>query len=84
MKECIVLKNYGRMRRKNMLPEEVLKHLYNTDRIAIQVVMQQKGEYTLNVGDYGYINLLKLKELFVRAGFDAFFVDQNLVIKNYF
>lgn len=69
---------------KNMLGEEVLRHLYNTDRIAIQAVMQQKGEYTLNVGDYGYLNLLKLKELFTRAGFDAFFVDQNLVIKNYF
>lgn len=67
-----------------MLPEEVLKHLFNVDRIAIQVVMQQKGEYTLNVGDYGYINLLKLKELFTRAGFDAFFVEQNLVVKNYF
>jgi len=46
--------------------------------------MQQKGGYTLNVGDYGYINLVKLKELFILAGFDAFFVDQNLVIKNYF
>lgn len=67
-----------------MVPEEVLRHLLNADRIAIQVVMQQKGEYTLNVGDYGYINLLKLKEVFMRAGFDAFFVDQNLVIKNYF
>lgn len=67
-----------------MLPEEVLQHLFNADRIAIQVVMQQKGEYTLNVGDYGYINLIKLKELFTGAGFDAFFVDQNLVIKNYF
>lgn len=67
-----------------MLDEEVLRHLYNTDRIAIQAVMQQKGEYTLNVGDYGYLNLLKLNELFTRAGFDAFFVDQNLVIKNYF
>lgn len=67
-----------------MLPEEVLQHLFNADRIAIQVVMQQKGEYTLNVGDYGYINLIKLKELFMGAGFDAFFVDQNLVIKNYF
>lgn len=67
-----------------MLSEELLQHLFNTDRIAIQVVMQQKGEYTLNVGDYGYINLLKLKELFILEGFDAFFVDQNLVIKNYF
>lgn len=67
-----------------MLPEEVLQHLFNADRIAIQVVMQQKGEYTLNVGDYGYINLIKLKELFMGAGFDAFFVDQNLVVKNYF
>lgn len=67
-----------------MLSEDVLRHLYNTDRIAIQVVMQQKGEYTLNVGDYGYINLLKLKQLFLNAGFDAFFVEQNLVIKNYF
>lgn len=67
-----------------MLPEYILQYLHNTDRIAIQAVMQQKGEYTLNVGDYGYLNLLKLKELFTRAGFDAFFVDQNLVIKNYF
>lgn len=84
MKRSIVLIKYGSMRGKNMLPEEVLQHLFNADRIAIQVVMQQKGEYTLNVGDYGYINLIKLKELFLRAGFDAFFVDQNLVIKNYF
>lgn len=67
-----------------MLPEEVLQHLLNPDRIAIQVVMEHKGEYTLNVGDYGYINLLKLQEVFMGAGFDAFFVDQNLVIKNYF
>lgn len=67
-----------------MLSEELLQHLFNTDRITIQVVMQQKGEYTLNVGDYGYINLLKLRELFTQAGFDAFFVNQNLVIKNYF
>lgn len=67
-----------------MLPEHILQYLHNTDRIALQVVMQQKGEYTLNVGDYGYINLLKLKELFILTGFDAFFVDQNLVIKNYF
>lgn len=84
MKRSIVLIKYGSMRGKNMLPEEALQHLFNVDRIAIQVVMQQKGEYTLNVGDYGYINLLKLKEVFLRAGFDAFFVDQNLVIKNYF
>ena len=67
-----------------MLPEEVLKHLFNVDRIAIQVVIQQKGEYTLNVADYGYINLLKLKDLFTKVGFDAFFVEQNLVVKNYF
>ena len=46
-----------------MLPEEVLQHLLNPDRIAIQVVMEHKGEYTLNVGDYGYINLLKLHAL---------------------
>lgn len=84
MKECTVLMKYGSIRRKYMVPEEVLRHLFNVDRIAIQLVMQQKGEYTLNVGDYGYINLLKLKELFMHAGFDAFFVDQNLVIKNYF
>lgn len=84
MKECTVLMKYGSIRRGIMVPEEVLRHLFNADRIAIQVVMQQKGEYTLNVGDYGYINLIKLKELFMRAGFDAFFVDQNLVIKNYF
>lgn len=67
-----------------MFPEYILQYLHNTDRIALRVVMQQKGEYTLNVGDYGYINLLKLKELFILTGFDAFFVDQNLVIKNYF
>lgn len=67
-----------------MLPEYILQYLHNTDRIALRVVMQQKGEYTLNVRDYGYINLLKLKELFILTGFDAFFVDQNLVIKNYF
>lgn len=67
-----------------MLPEYILQYLHNTDRIALRVVMQQKGEYTLNVEDYGYINLLKLKELFILEGFDAFFVDQNLVIKNYF
>lgn len=67
-----------------MLPEYILQYLHNTDRITIQVAMQQKGEYTLNIGDYGYINLLKLKELFIIAGFDAFFVDQNLVIKNSF
>lgn len=67
-----------------MLPEHILQYLHNTDRITIQVALQQKGEYTLNIGDYGYINLLKLKELFIIAGFDAFFVDQNLVIKNYF
>lgn len=67
-----------------MLPEYILQYLHNTDKITIQVAMQQKGEYTLNIGDYGYINLLKLKELFIIAGFDAFFVDQNLVIKNYF
>lgn len=67
-----------------MLPEHILQYLHNTDRITIQVALQQKGEHTLNIGDYGYINLLKLKELFIIAGFDAFFVDQNLVIKNYF
>lgn len=67
-----------------MLPKEILQHLSNTDRIAFEVVMRQKGEYTLCVGDYGYINLLRLKALFLREGFDAFFVDQNLIIKNYF
>lgn len=67
-----------------MLPEYILQYLHNTDIINFRVAMQQKGEYTLNVGDYGYINLLKLKELFILTGFDAFFVEQSLVIKNYF